>query len=203
MRSCWRRRRRRGPGTRSSISAPGWVRPVWRWRRAFPVSPGHPGRNRPGAGGAGRRKRPTQRTCRPGARRSCSTWPHLRARSLRPDLAAELATRVMMNPPFNDPARQRTSPEPARRLAHALPPEAPGALGADGCPAAAAARHVEPDLAGRRRRRGATRARTRRSVRFWFCRCIRSRRRRPSGFWCGRPNRAGRRSPAARPGAQR
>ncbi|MGE0036313.1 MAG: tRNA1(Val) (adenine(37)-N6)-methyltransferase [Xanthobacteraceae bacterium] len=39
-------------------------------------------------------------------------------------LPAETAMRVMMNPPFNDPARQRTSPEPARRLAHALPPDA-------------------------------------------------------------------------------
>jgi tRNA1(Val) A37 N6-methylase TrmN6 len=28
-------------------------------------------------------------------------------------------TRVLMNPPFNDPARQRLSPEPARRRAHA------------------------------------------------------------------------------------
>ena len=36
-------------------------------------------------------------------------------------LPAESAMRVLMNPPFNDPARQRTSPEPARRLAHALP----------------------------------------------------------------------------------
>ena len=37
-------------------------------------------------------------------------------------LAAESATRVMMNPPFNDPARQRTSPDPARRLAHVAAP---------------------------------------------------------------------------------
>jgi tRNA1(Val) A37 N6-methylase TrmN6 len=36
-------------------------------------------------------------------------------------LPAESAMRVLMNPPFNDPARQRTSPEPARRVAHALP----------------------------------------------------------------------------------
>jgi tRNA1(Val) A37 N6-methylase TrmN6 len=32
------------------------------------------------------------------------------------------AHRVLMNPPFNDPARQRASPEPRRRLAHASPP---------------------------------------------------------------------------------
>jgi tRNA1(Val) A37 N6-methylase TrmN6 len=36
-------------------------------------------------------------------------------------LPAESAMRVLMNPPFNDPARQRTSPEPARRVAHVLP----------------------------------------------------------------------------------
>ena len=29
--------------------------------------------------------------------------------------------RVLMNPPFNDPERLRTSPEPARRLAHSAP----------------------------------------------------------------------------------
>jgi tRNA1(Val) A37 N6-methylase TrmN6 len=39
-------------------------------------------------------------------------------------LPAESAMRVLMNPPFNDPARQRTSPQPGRQLAHALPPDA-------------------------------------------------------------------------------
>jgi tRNA1(Val) A37 N6-methylase TrmN6 len=34
-------------------------------------------------------------------------------------LAPESVTRILMNPPFNDPARQRASPEPQRRLAHA------------------------------------------------------------------------------------
>ena len=34
------------------------------------------------------------------------------------------ADRVMMNPPFNNPARQNQSPDPGRRLAHAAPPEA-------------------------------------------------------------------------------
>src|SRR5262249_40292277 len=36
-------------------------------------------------------------------------------------LRAESFTRVLMNPPFNDPGRQRVSPERARRLAHAAP----------------------------------------------------------------------------------
>lgn len=34
-------------------------------------------------------------------------------------LMPESATRVLMNPPFNDPARQRPSPDRQRRLAHA------------------------------------------------------------------------------------
>jgi tRNA1(Val) A37 N6-methylase TrmN6 len=36
-------------------------------------------------------------------------------------LAPESVARVLMNPPFNDPARQRESPDPQRRLAHAGP----------------------------------------------------------------------------------
>jgi len=39
------------------------------------------------------------------------------AAGLRPEQAA----RVMMNPPFNDSARQRASPDRGRRLAHAAP----------------------------------------------------------------------------------
>jgi tRNA1(Val) A37 N6-methylase TrmN6 len=33
------------------------------------------------------------------------------------------ADRVLMNPPFHDPSRQKPSPDPARRLAHASPPD--------------------------------------------------------------------------------
>jgi tRNA1(Val) A37 N6-methylase TrmN6 len=36
-------------------------------------------------------------------------------------LKADGVERVMMNPPFNDPARQRSSADSARRLAHAAP----------------------------------------------------------------------------------
>jgi len=36
-------------------------------------------------------------------------------------LRADAFMRVLMNPPFNDPARQRVSPDRARRLAHAAP----------------------------------------------------------------------------------
>ena len=48
----------------------------------------------------------------------------------RPDLfgvealPAGAADRVLMNPPFNDPARQNISPDPGRALAHAAPADA-------------------------------------------------------------------------------
>ena len=38
-------------------------------------------------------------------------------------LVPDSVARVLMNPPFNDPVRQRTSPERRRRLAHAAPRE--------------------------------------------------------------------------------
>jgi tRNA1(Val) A37 N6-methylase TrmN6 len=38
-------------------------------------------------------------------------------------LAPESIARVLMNPPFNDPVRQKTSPDRRRRLAHAAPRE--------------------------------------------------------------------------------
>ena len=38
-------------------------------------------------------------------------------------LGPESVDRVLMNPPFNDPARQKTSPDRRRRLAHAAPRE--------------------------------------------------------------------------------
>jgi len=36
-------------------------------------------------------------------------------------LSPDSLNRVLMNPPFNDPSRQRTSPDRTRRLAHAAP----------------------------------------------------------------------------------
>jgi tRNA1(Val) A37 N6-methylase TrmN6 len=36
-------------------------------------------------------------------------------------IAAESVARVLMNPPFNDPRRQRASPDRGRRLAHSAP----------------------------------------------------------------------------------
>ena len=38
-------------------------------------------------------------------------------------LGPESVARVLMNPPFNDPARQRASPDRQRRLAHSAPRE--------------------------------------------------------------------------------
>jgi tRNA1(Val) A37 N6-methylase TrmN6 len=50
-------------------------------------------------------------------------------------LAPATADHVLMNPPFNDPARQHVSPDPRRRRAHSNPREMLGAW-------VAAARHV-------------------------------------------------------------
>ena len=44
------------------------------------------------------------------------------AEFVRAGLTAGSAARVLMNPPFNDPARQNLSPDPRRRLAHAALP---------------------------------------------------------------------------------
>jgi tRNA1(Val) A37 N6-methylase TrmN6 len=45
-------------------------------------------------------------------------------------MAAASADRVLMNPPFNDPSRQRASPQAGRRLAHAAPhAQLPGWIG--------------------------------------------------------------------------
>jgi tRNA1(Val) A37 N6-methylase TrmN6 len=41
-------------------------------------------------------------------------------------LVPESAARVLMNPPFNDPVRQKTSPDRRRRLAHVAPRETLG-----------------------------------------------------------------------------
>ena len=62
-----------------------------------------------------------QRTCRAGACPSCSTSRRRRAPSRRRGSRRSRSTRVLMNPPFNDPARQRASPDRQRRLAHAGP----------------------------------------------------------------------------------
>ena len=40
-------------------------------------------------------------------------------------LVPDSVDRVLMNPPFNDPVRQRASPDRRRRLAHAAPREMP------------------------------------------------------------------------------
>jgi tRNA1(Val) A37 N6-methylase TrmN6 len=42
-------------------------------------------------------------------------------------LEASSVARVLMNPPFNDPARQRPSPDRHRRLAHTAPRDTPAA----------------------------------------------------------------------------
>ena len=68
-----------------------------------------------------------QRTGRAGARGDARRHGAVRMRSPPPGSAPGSADHVLMNPPFNDPARQNVSPDPARRAAHAA---ADGALAA-------------------------------------------------------------------------
>ena len=77
-----------------------------------------------------------------------SMRPRRRAPSRPPGLRRNRSPACLMNPPFNDPARQRLSPDRRRRLAHAAPRETLGGLDQDRGPAFAPARHADPDLSG-------------------------------------------------------
>ena len=68
-------------------------------------------------------------------------------------LAPESVARVLMNPPFNDPARQRASPDRQRRLAHAGPDGTLAAWIKTGARLAASGWNPHPDLARGRSRR--------------------------------------------------
>ena len=110
MRSCWRRHARRARATRSWISVRAWARPAWRSRARrgrhrstlVEIDPVWP---------RWRRRIRAERTCRRGCVRSCWMSPRRRRAFAAAGLAAESATRVLINPPFNDPARQRASPD--------------------------------------------------------------------------------------------
>ena len=101
---------------------------------------------------------------------------------------------VLMNPPFNDPARQNTSPDPNRRLAHAAAPEtlalwintAARLLVADGVITMIWRAEGLAEVKGRLRRA---------SARSRCCRFTVSLVSRPSACSCGRPRQAMRRQP--------
>ena len=82
---------------------------------------GDAGRDRSEARGAGRRERRGSTAWRRACARSRSTSRRRRAPSPPPAWPPKASRAVLMNPPFNDPARQRASPDAARALAHAAP----------------------------------------------------------------------------------
>ena len=183
----------------SSISARASARRAWRWRRASPTSPSRWSRSTR----SWRRWRPRTRsatTCRAGAGGRLDVAAPARAFAAA-GLAPGSAMRVLINPPFNDPARQRASPDRRRRLAHAACARIRSPLG-DGGVAAATARHVtliwradglaEVLGAGAGFRSGR-----------WSGRCIRSRRQPAIRVLVRATRAAGRRSRAARPRSQR
>ena len=65
----------------------------------------------------------------------------------RAGLAAGSVDRVLMNPPFRDPARQNVSPDPRRRLAHVGARGLLAPLDGERRLAAQARRRADPDLA--------------------------------------------------------
>ena len=119
------------------------------------------------------------------------------ARSPRPGLRRSV-DHVLMNPPFNDPARQNVSPDAARRLAHV---GASRRARRDGSIARAAllaaARDPHADLA-RRRAWPTCSARSRVSAASRSCRSIRSRTPRRSASWSAPSGAAARRSRCSR-----
>ena len=105
------------------------------------------------------------------------------------------ADRVLMNPPFNDPARQNVSPDPARRAAHAA---GDGLLPPGSTPRARllhSRRNLDADLARRWIGRGARRAWRRASAALRCCRFTAAPARLRSASWCA--PRKGSRAPLA------
>ena len=118
--SCWRRHARRARATASWISGRAWERQDWRC--ALRVAGTRVTLVEVDAGLAALAAENAQVNGL--AARVGSTVLDVAAPA-RAFAAAGLApksmARVLMNPPFNDPARQRTSPDRQRRLAHAGP----------------------------------------------------------------------------------
>ena len=115
--SCWRRRAQRPPATSLSISAPASARPDWRWPGGVPerrirlveIDPDL-------AGLAGENAARNGLSDRVAAHALDVTGAAEAFAAV--GLAAGCADRVLMNPPFHDPARQQASPDPGRRAAH-------------------------------------------------------------------------------------
>ena len=167
---CWRRPARRARASASSISAPASARRDWRWRSALRHR-GDAGRGRPGlAALAAENAQVNGLAARVGS--PCSMLRRRRARLRRRGSRLNRSARVLMNPPFNDPARQRASPDRQRRLAHAGPRGTLAAWVKTGRAAAASGRHAHADLARGRSRRRAARARCRLRRRSPCCRSI-------------------------------
>ena len=98
-----------GVGAAGLALARAWMTAESRWSRSIPVSPRWQRRMR----------KPTDL---PGGCSAVVLDVAAPARAFAAaGLAPESVTRVLMNPPFNDPARQRASPDRQRRLAHAGP----------------------------------------------------------------------------------
>ena len=152
--------RRRAPATARSISAPASAPPGWRSRVRVPGVDVTLVEIDPELAAHRRREHRAQRPRPARSGRDASTSRRPPTSSQPAGCGRAAADHVLMNPPFNDPARQNVSPDPGRRagacrrrgmLAGWMPRPRRAAFG----------RNADADLAGRRACRRACRARRR------------------------------------------
>ena len=117
------------------------------------------GRDRCGAGGPCARQCRCECDCRRSDRARCRS--RCRQPLPRPGLAPDSVDVVLMNPPFNDPARHRISPDRARGIAHVATATTLCELDSRGAPHPQIQGRADADLARRRDCRGAGGARSR------------------------------------------
>ena len=195
-RSCWRRRPARGPATARSTSARASAPRGWRSRCACPdvdvtlveIDPELVGLAAENVERNGLEQRVRAVTLDVAAPADDFAAPWLGPGS---------ADHVLMNPPFNDPARQNVSPDPDRRAAHAAGDGVLAGLGRRGRAGAALGRHADADLA-RRRLGDVLAALATASATSRCCRFMAAPDSRRSASWCAPARAAARRSRCCR-----
>ena len=168
MRCCWRRRPRPVRATGWSISAPASAPPALRWPGGCRASTWFWSKSIPALARACARQRGGELRLR--ARRDragCQpTPPAFAAAGLAPDSVDA----VLMNPPFNDPARHRVSPDAARGIGACGDGDDARELGSRGAAHSQIGGRADADLARRRDCGGAGGARSAVSAAWRSCR---------------------------------
>ena len=115
MRCCWRRRRRRARAIAWLISAPASAPPALRSQGGCPRSSSCWSRSMHGLAGLARSNATSNAIAADVRVLDVTAAADVLTAA---GLSADSADVVLMNPPFNDPARHRASPDRAREIAH-------------------------------------------------------------------------------------